>query len=140
MSKIGKSKIGKTLGVLFLVAIVPSPLWADDVADETADIIEGYSKTGNVERCIGTNRIRRTDVLDSQHILFKMRGGKKYLNTLSHKCGQLGFYEAFSYEIHGSQLCSVDTITVLNGGAVPGPVCGLGTFEEIEKDKVEDAA
>jgi hypothetical protein len=69
-----------------------------------------------------------------------MNGGKKYLNTLPYKCGQLGFYESFSYEIHGSQLCSIDTITVLNGGSVPGPTCGLGTFEEIEKDEVEDAA
>ena len=41
----------------------------------------------------------------------------------------LGFEERFAYEANVGQLCAIDTITVIQGGAVGrGPRCPLGQF------------
>lgn len=127
--------ISRFSGALLISAALMMPA----LGDEDADAVEGYAKTGEAKNCLSLGRIRTTQVLDGQHILFKMRGGRDYLNTLSHVCSQLDFYESFAYKTSSSQLCSVDTITVLTGGAVLGPTCGLGKFEEVEKAKEDPA-
>ncbi len=83
------------------------------------------------ERCVSLSQIQETSVLDDQTIIFKMRGGKSYKNTLPYKCPQLGFEKAFSYKTSISQLCNVDIITVLTTthGLDSGASCGLGLFE-----------
>ena len=94
-----------------------------------------YEKTGNVESCLQTYRIRNSNVIDDQHIIFETSGGKYYLNTLPYKCSQLGFEQRFGYTLSGpAQLCNVDFITVLTTTG-PGASCGLGKFEEVLKKK-----
>ncbi|TNE36544.1 MAG: hypothetical protein EP347_10800 [Alphaproteobacteria bacterium] len=115
-------------GLLVMSFCTSAPALADD-----ADVLKGYQKTGETEKCLDLSDIRTTRVLDGSHILFKMNGRRLYLNTLPHECSSLNFYKAFSYKVYGSTLCSSDTITVLTGGAVSGPTCGLGLFEEVEK-------
>ncbi|MEX1147205.1 MAG: DUF6491 family protein [Sphingomonadales bacterium] len=114
---------------------------ADDHEDaaeiEVPAELEAYERTGKMVNCVDTNRVRNTRVLDNQHIIFEMRGGRDYLNTLPYRCSQLGFNESFSYTLRGfNKLCNVDFITVITGSG-PGPVrgasCGLGQFELIEK-------
>jgi hypothetical protein len=79
--------------------------------------------------CISTSRINRTVVHDDYTIDFVMAGGDVYRNTLPNRCPQLGFEERFAYEVSSSQLCSVETIAVITGGAVRGgPRCSLGKF------------
>jgi hypothetical protein len=81
--------------------------------------------------CLQLRSINSTEVVDDKTIIFKMNGRKSYKNTLPYKCPQLGFQKAFSYKTSGSQLCSVDIITVLEtgGGIRQGASCGLGKFE-----------
>jgi hypothetical protein len=81
--------------------------------------------------CIALTQIDSTNALDDQTIIFKMKGGKQYKNTLPYKCSGLKFENAFSYRTSLSQLCNVDIITVLRSGSRldSGPSCGLGTFE-----------
>lgn len=80
--------------------------------------------------CIDLIRIDRSEVVDDQTILFHMKGGKIWKNTLPYKCPRLGFERAFSHKTSINRLCSVDTITVLDTSArMPGATCGLGTFE-----------
>ena len=58
-----------------------------------------------------------------------MRGGATYRNTLPGRCPGLGFEQRFAYRTTIDQLCSLDTITVLqSGSSIPGPTCGLGKF------------
>ena len=88
--------------------------------------------------CVLTSRIRNTVVHDDYTIDFNLTGGDIYRNTLPNRCPQLGFEERFAYEVNTGQLCSIDTIAVLQSGVGRGPRCGLGKFVPVRY--VEDAA
>jgi hypothetical protein len=105
-------------------------------AGAAEDKLAKYQPTGKKESCVDTYRIRETDVIDNQHILFRTDGNTYYLNRLPHRCSGLKIQDGFSYTLRGlNKLCNVDTITpVSTGGAVYGP-CPLGDFEEVVKAK-----
>ena len=90
--------------------------------------------------CITISRIRTTRVHDDYTIDFELPGKEIYRNTLPNRCPQLGFEERFAYEANVGQLCSVDTIAVLVGGAAGrGPRCSLGKFTPVRyTDKAGD--
>ena len=91
---------------------------------------------GTPVNCVTTYQIRNTRIIDDWTIDFEMTGKKLYRNTLPYSCPSLKSEERFSYKPTGSQLCSVDTIRVLNsyGGRLQeGVGCGLGKFQQIEK-------
>jgi hypothetical protein len=92
------------------------------------------------ERCILINRIRNTYVLDDQRILFYMRGKEVYLNQLPRRCAGLGLERRFMYRTSLSQLCDLDTISVLRsfgGGFMQGATCGLGKFQPITEEDAD---
>ncbi len=102
------------------------------LADEVDD--------AEAERCIPINRIANTYVLDDQRILFYMRGKKAYLNVLPRRCGGLGSQRRFMYETSQSQLCDLDTISVLynlGGGFSRGTSCGLGLFHPMTEEDAD---
>jgi hypothetical protein len=72
--------------------------------------------------CVQTSSISSTQV-----------HGKVYRNTLPNSCPGLGFEERFLYTTSIGELCSVDTITVLQSpGLSRGATCGLGTFQPVQ--------
>ena len=80
-------------------------------------------------KCVNISRIRNTVVHDDYTIDFNLSGGDIYRNTLPNRCPQLGFEERFAYEANIGQLCSIDSIMVIQGSAVGrGPHCSLGEF------------
>ena len=79
--------------------------------------------------CVTTYNLRSTAVLDDQTILFQLRDGSVWKNTLDYSCPSLGFHESFSYESRGTQLCDLDTIKVFEPHGISGVTCGLGKFE-----------
>ena len=79
--------------------------------------------------CVNTNTLRNTAVLDNQTILFELRDGSVWKNTLDFSCPSLGFNEAFIYQSHGARLCDLDNITVFEPFGNSGATCGLGKFE-----------
>ena len=83
--------------------------------------------------CVQIANIRETRVRDDRTIDFFMRSGEVYRNTLPYACPELGFEQSFSYQTSLSQLCAIDTITVLRqtGGITPGATCGLGKFQPV---------
>lgn len=92
------------------------------------------------DRCIPAGGIRSTEVLDNQNILFRMRGGQIYRNFMPRRCPGLQRRGAFSYRSRGAELCSVDTITVLeNVGIGPrqGATCALGGFYPLTEPEAE---
>ncbi len=95
--------------------------------------LEAYIKTGDSETCIHVTRIRRTEVIDGQTILFHLGRDRVYMNRLPRSCPGLARERAFSYTIRGSQLCSMDIIRVLEKPIMrTGAACGLGRFELLE--------
>ncbi len=105
-----------------------------------ADPLAGLEKTGRVERCLGVTRIDTTKILDRRHILFRMRGGRLYLNTLPHECPGLRWDRAISYSLSGpAQLCDLDIIRVIDTGLHQEVgSCGLGRFEEVVRSPAAD--
>ena len=106
------------------------------VADE--DIVDDIEEGG--ERCVNTRRISRTYIADDQTVIFYMRGGNIYRNTLSNKCRALVREKKFSYRTTMSRLCDIDVITVvytMGSDVREGPSCGLGKFYPISNEEAQ---
>jgi hypothetical protein len=93
------------------------------------------------QACLVVSRIRGTEAIDDQNIIFTMRNKQVYRNTLPNKCPNLERENRIAYETRTSQLCNVDTITVLEDFGVgfrPGFTCRLGEFVPLSPDELED--
>ena len=89
----------------------------------------GTQTAANV--CIQTYAIDHTSVPDDSTILFYMKGGKVWKNSLPYRCPDLKFEGGFQYTTDINELCSnVQTIRVIEQGGGPrlGAVCALGEF------------
>ena len=86
---------------------------------------------GKPVSCLSLTQIRETHVRSDDVIDFYVGGGKVYRNTLPHKCPGLGFEERYSHKTSLNEICSVDTITVLQSGLTQGASCGLGEFQPV---------
>lgn len=94
---------------------------------------QGWVPDGDPVRCITIRQIRSTHVIDDRTIHFVMNNRLMFRNELPTTCPGLGFSRAFAHNSRTSQLCSVDTITVVQaGGGVPGARCGLGMFQPMK--------
>jgi hypothetical protein len=94
-------------------------------------------------RCITVTRLERTEVVGDRTVLFYMRDGDVYRNRLARSCPGLEREKRFTYRVHGNQLCSVDTITVLESrafGLSEGFTCALGDFRPITEEEAERLA
>jgi hypothetical protein len=109
-------------------------------ADEKEDEVAGESFDRTPIECISVNRIRRTEVIDDQTVLFEMNGGVFLSNILDKECPGLGREKRFIHETYG-RLCDVDTITVLEqwGSSFrDGFTCRLGEFYPITEIEAEE--
>ncbi len=74
--------------------------------------------------CLMTHRIDNTKVVDAKTILFRMKDGKVWRNTLQTPCPGL-LFEGFVYVAHNDQICGNEqSIRVLRSHEV----CMLGPF------------
>ena len=92
------------------------------------------------ERCVDTRRVVRSEVVDDQTILFYMRNGVIYRNTLPKRCRPLAHEERFSYSTRSSRLCYFDRITIVydhGSGLTSGPSCALGRYYPITKEEAQ---
>ena len=113
----------------FAIVALAQPAIAKDNPDP-------YVAKGEPVDCINIRSIRSSTVRDDHTIDFQVNNRKIYRNTLPNSCPSLGFETRFSYSTSISQLCSVDIIPVLwnvGPGLQPGPSCGLGKFQPMEK-------
>ena len=114
--------------LLFVLAAaaIAAPLSAKDKE------VPAATPTGPAVDCVNLSQVRETHVRSDSVIDFEMNNRKVLRNTLPNACPGLGFEERFAYSVTGNQLCSVDTITVLQSGGIgPGPRCGLGKFQPV---------
>jgi hypothetical protein len=120
--------------VVFLFAIGISACAATGSLQESHDGHEGV-------HCLSLSRIQNSEVLDNQHIVFRVNGGKSFLSTLPHKCPGLSRHDPYMYRTSLNQLCDLDIITVLRDsgiGLMPEASCGLGRFYAIDEQGIED--
>ncbi|MGN6376206.1 MAG: hypothetical protein ACTHMG_11720 [Sphingomonas sp.] len=102
-------------------------------AAATDDKVPEATPAGKPLECLSQSQIRESRVRSDQVIDFYTYGGRIYRNTLPDPCPQLGFEKRYEHRSTISQICSVDTITVLvnEGGLRPGATCQLGTFQPV---------
>jgi hypothetical protein len=94
-----------------------------------------------VRNCINLREIDHTSVVSDKTILFYARDRDVFRNDLPNRCPELRTEQRFMYRVALSQLCSSDTITVLNDigfGFTPGATCGLGKFAPITADEADE--
>jgi len=116
---------------------IDSDAGSDEHSDEDSDDYTG--EYFQLENCIRRSAIRRTDIVDDRTIIFYMSQQKIFVNQLPNRCSGLRSAGTFAYRTTGSQLCSVDTITVVRSmgrGLSSGPSCGLGKFRPVTKEEV----
>jgi|HubBroStandDraft_1064217.scaffolds.fasta_scaffold00026_7 hypothetical protein len=95
--------------------------------DAAADPAEPAGKV-----CLQIVRIGQTKILDDRTILFKMRDGQVWKNTLPFPCVGLKVENGFSYESRTDDICSnLQSIRVLRQGSV----CLLGAFTPFDAPK-----
>lgn len=99
--------------------------------DRTPQSQQLWTPQGEAVTCINTNQIRSTHVVDDRTINFVMNGrNRMFRNELPMSCPGLSFNRAFAHNSRTGQLCSMNTITVVQGGGSPrGATCGLGRFQ-----------
>ncbi len=83
------------------------------------------TSAGAAPVCLQTDRIQNTTILDSRTILFHMKDGTTWRNTLRNSCPDLKWY-GFTYAVHGPlEICeNLLAIHTLYGG----DTCLLGRF------------
>ena len=99
-----------------------------------------WTPQGETVSCINLQQIRSTHVVDDRTINFVMNGRDRMMRSeLPFACPTLGFSRAFKHNSRTSQLCSFDTITVIQSGSRGGPRCGLGRFQPMVRVKMPPA-
>ncbi len=75
--------------------------------------------------CIDGTSIDSTNVPDDNTVVYKLRNGQVWRNTLKATCNGLAFHHSFAEEIRGGEICAnKQIITVIETG-IP---CQLGDF------------
>jgi hypothetical protein len=104
---------------------------ADDpvIADEP-------SPTAGNGVCLSTSQIDHTQIVSDTAILFFMKGGKTWVNTMQIPCSSLKMEDGFAYINDAPEVCSnSQTIRVLRSGGF----CELGQFAPFDVPKIPGA-
>jgi len=129
--------------ILFLTAAIAAiggmsatAISGGSISERRAKALAAYEPAGEPVDCVPLSQVRSSRVIDDRTIDFTLAGGKVYRNTLPYSCPSLASEERFSHRTSLNQLCSVDTIRVLQsfgGGLQEGAGCGLGKFQPMQK-------
>ena len=119
--------------LILIPLLVPALLIAAAPAPAPQKGVPAATPAGEAVDCIQASSIRSTLVRSDKVIDFVVAGGKVYRNELPYSCPSLGFEQRFLHKTSMNEYCSVDTITVLQGGSamMQGATCGLGKFQPV---------
>lgn len=106
-----------------------------EMSEKAAKRLSEFTRTGELETCINTSRIRSITPLDSHNFLVRTGVNKFYLNQVSDGCHRAHrpFYR-IQYTLSSGHLCRNEIIKVVdNSSGLTGGACGLGSFEKLER-------
>ena len=119
----------RNFGMLIGAAILALAGCSDDAAPTDAQPAE----TAGNGVCLPTAQIDHTEIVNESAIVFFMKDGKAYMNTMRIPCPSLKMEEGFLYETDVAEICSnSQTIRVKNSGNF----CELGQFTSFQPPKV----
>jgi hypothetical protein len=80
--------------------------------------------------CLEASSVWSTGVIDEKTILFQMRNGTVWKNTLKQSCPNLKFQRGFSEVVRSGQICANRQIISVLGTHNP---CQLGDFTRVSQ-------
>ncbi len=108
------------------------------------EVLERDASQGDyVDRvsCLNARRLRDTDVLDAQHVAFKMGRDEYYLVQFKHRCLGLRKNRPVRLNMRNSRLCKYDSIQGIDPdsmvGMREGMRCSIPGFTKVSKAQVE---
>lgn len=108
----------------FTIVLACGLLSAAACSDEPAPVADANPSGGNGV-CIQTDFIDHTEIPDDSTILFYMKGGPVWKNSLHFSCTSLKNEGGFAYVTNFPEVCSnAQTIRVVRSGIL----CELGQF------------
>jgi hypothetical protein len=113
----------KPIKILFGSALLASSALALSAATK----VQAQAQGGNV--CLNVTEILTSQAVDNKTIIYRMKDGKVWRNTLAAPCPELVSFSAGSYSqvLHTDYLCAnTQHITVKSG-----MVCRLGEFTRV---------
>lgn len=106
---------------------------AERGAVKLAAMLEGRV-AGKPVDCIDQRRIQSSDIIDGQAIVYKMPGGKLYVNEPRSGKASLDRDDVLVTKTHSDQLCSIDIVRLYDRTAhFESGFVGLGKFVPYEK-------
>ena len=150
------------LGILFCgPAIVPFASASDTVDPEVTPASEQASKKDkkpaptvaellqtdpellhgeDTPRCINTHRIRDSEVIDEQHVAFRVSRDEYYLVQFKRRCPGLRRGNPLYFETRMNRLCEHDVIRGSYSSGVasfePGMPCAIPEFQKVTKEQI----
>ncbi len=95
---------------------------------QIAKAVEGRVAGPPVD-CINLRDIRSSQIVDRTAILYETNGGRLYLNRPPVGASSLGWDDILVTDTHSSQLCSIDTVRLIDRGSrFQTGFVGLGKF------------
>ena len=123
-----------------ILAILASSSVAFAQSGGPAPALTPEEVTSNREsvRCISAGAIRDTESLDDRNIVFRLRNGDYYLNTLISRCENLERTNRISFTTPSGRLCSGHLIGVIQPFANanrPIGSCGIQRFFPVSEEE-----
>lgn len=112
------------LGCLSIGSVASAQTIAQKAADKE---FAKYNQTGQFEKCIHHNNVKKMVVIDDTKILFKLRNNKFALNTLNSQCRGLAMFRQFTFGVNTNRICGTDVIQTRRD------ICQLSDFEILEE-------
>ncbi len=114
----------KSLKILFGSALLASSALALSAA---IPVQAQSTQGGNI--CLNVTEIRSSQAVDNRTIIYRMKDGKVWRNTLAAPCPELVSFSAgaYSQELHTDYLCANTQQITLKSGMV----CQLGEFTRV---------
>jgi hypothetical protein len=75
--------------------------------------------------CINPTQIRKQTIVSDQDIQFELNTGDVWVNHLPRACSGLKFQQGFTWEVHGTLVCSNKQMIRVKD---EGTICALGEF------------
>jgi len=111
-----------------------------DTVEEILKTPADEEEYGDSPQCLSINRIRDSEVLDGQHVVFRVGRDTYYLVQFKRRCPLLDRNDTIMYTVRTSRLCVLDSIRSVQGaayGAPPGPPCAIPSFRQISKEQLD---
>lgn len=125
----------KRLAILASATLLAACTNSDDQANRNV-----WVQDGPAVNCISVHQIRSMRIINDSTIDFEVNRNRAFRNNLPFRCSGMSFGRPIQHNSRTSQLCSLNTITVINTGPGPnGPPCQLGQFQPMKRVPAPDA-